>query len=236
LQANIMPSLVDGNDIKTIAAKGRIAPTPAAKLQFSIVSHDLREEEALHAMLDSLSHLSNLASTIMGSVSTRIREEKTNLDALRTRISTAHEKIKRLEGTPRPTRVFSSAKFPVSDGCGIYTPLLAERPFAPLVEAEGLSAEHPPPVQRRIRSSPTSAGAGSDFSTPLSLISISPKPSAGADAARLGREGLGRLPRGLPSVSAMLLFNTSENPYRTYAELDNLAGMAEVLTFSFCTS
>ena len=209
------------------AARSRIAPTPAAKLQHSIIPHDLREEEALHATLDCVSHLSNLTSTIMGSVSARIREERSKLEKIQSRITSAREKIKRLEGTPRPTRVFSSAKFPAAEGCGIYSPILSERPFAPFAEAEAASKPLPRPPWR-IRSSPASAGAGCDSSTPLSLLSLSPPAAAGADAARLGREGLGRLPRALPSVSAMLLFNTSENPYRAYAELDNLAGMAEV--------
>jgi WAS family protein 1 len=205
------------------AKNGRIAPTPAAKLQFPIISHDLREEEALHATLDSLSHLSQLASTIMGTVSARIQEERTKLQAAQTRISTARGKIKKLEGTARPTRVFSSAKFPATEGCGIYSPLLADRPLAPLPPAD--AAESTP---RRIRSSPAMAGAGSDFALPLSLITLSPPSTGGGDGARLGREGLGRLPRALPSASAMLLFNSKENPYRTYSELDNLAGMAEV--------
>ena len=37
-------------------------------------------------------------------------------------------------------------------------------------------------------------------------------------------EGLGRLPRHLPSVSSLLLFNTSENPYKKYVVLDPLEG------------
>jgi WAS family protein 1 len=38
------------------------------------------------------------------------------------------------------------------------------------------------------------------------------------------KEGLGRLPRHLPSVSSLLLFNTQENPYKKYVSFDNLAG------------
>ncbi len=38
------------------------------------------------------------------------------------------------------------------------------------------------------------------------------------------REGLGRLPDHLPSVSSLLLFNSSENPYKAYKTLDNLSG------------
>ena len=37
-------------------------------------------------------------------------------------------------------------------------------------------------------------------------------------------EGLGRLPRHLPSVSSLLLFNTQENPYKKYVVLDPLEG------------
>ena len=37
-------------------------------------------------------------------------------------------------------------------------------------------------------------------------------------------EGLGRLPRHLPSVSSLLLFNTLENPYKKYVLLDPLEG------------
>jgi len=37
-------------------------------------------------------------------------------------------------------------------------------------------------------------------------------------------EGLGSLPRYLPSVSSLLLFNTDENPYKKYVVLDPLEG------------
>lgn len=37
-------------------------------------------------------------------------------------------------------------------------------------------------------------------------------------------EGLGSLPRYIPSVSSLLLFNTAENPYKKYVLLDPLEG------------
>lgn len=37
-------------------------------------------------------------------------------------------------------------------------------------------------------------------------------------------EGLGSLPRHIPSVSSLLLFNTAENPYKKYVILDPLEG------------
>lgn len=38
------------------------------------------------------------------------------------------------------------------------------------------------------------------------------------------REGLGRLPDNLDSVSSLLLFNSNDNPYKAYRSLDNLTG------------
>lgn len=37
-------------------------------------------------------------------------------------------------------------------------------------------------------------------------------------------EGLGRLPEYLPSISSLILFNTSENPYNVLMSIDNLKG------------
>jgi WAS family protein 1 len=45
-------------------------------------------------------------------------------------------------------------------------------------------------------------------------------------------EGLGRLPAHLPSVSSLLLFNTSDNPYNLYLSIDNLLGTDREATVS----
>ena len=36
------------------------------------------------------------------------------------------------------------------------------------------------------------------------------------------KEGLGKLPQSLSSVAELLLFNSTENPYKKYSALDNL--------------
>lgn len=46
---------------------------------------------------------------------------------------------------------------------------------------------------------------------------------AGMDDPEMG-EGLGSLPKNLPSVSSLLLFNTTENPYKKYIVRDSLEG------------
>jgi hypothetical protein len=52
---------------------------------------------------------------------------------------------------------------------------------------------------------------------------VAVRPNRTAHATDL-REGLGRLPTELESISSLLLFNTQDNPYKKYVSLDNLAG------------
>jgi WAS family protein 1 len=47
-------------------------------------------------------------------------------------------------------------------------------------------------------------------------------------------EGLGRLPDNLNSVSSLLLFNSNENPYKAYRNLDNLTGAGLKLRNEVC--
>lgn len=64
-----------------------------------------------------------------------------------------------------------------------------------------------------------------DPSSSISLLSqIVSKASAADRKERETEEGLGRLPEIVPSVSALLLFNTAENPYNSYVSIDNLLG------------
>ena len=63
-------------------------------------------------------------------------------------------------------------------------------------------------------SSPVDAGQGSDFRAPYSLMRTAP--SSHKRGQYTAQEGLGCLPSYIPSVTALLLFNTSDNPYKTY--------------------
>ena len=64
-----------------------------------------------------------------------------------------------------------------------------------------------------------------DPANSISLLSqIVSKASAADRKERESEEGLGRLPEIVPSVSALLLFNTAENPYNSYVSIDNLLG------------
>lgn len=41
------------------------------------------------------------------------------------------------------------------------------------------------------------------------------------EQGQTNKQGLGRLPEYLPTVSSLLLFNSAENPYKEFKLLDN---------------
>ena len=92
-----------------------------------------------------------------------------------------------------------------------------------LFSNNGYSVAQPLAQNRFIGTNPARAGEGLDFKAPFSVVERSPK-EVDAGSYINADDGLGRLPEYLPSVSAMLLFNSSENPYRGYVQTDVLLG------------
>ena len=80
--------------------------------------------------------------------------------------------------------------------------------------------------QRFIASNPARAGEGQDFKAPFNVVQGIPT-ELGAGGYINADDGLGRLPDYLPSVSAMLLFNSAENPYRGYVQTELLGDTQE---------
>ena len=79
------------------------------------VPPDLRPEESVMVICDSLQYLEQVASDVFTRISTRVGENRAQLAKLNDRISVAQAKIDRIKGTNRATRVFSSAKYPGTD-------------------------------------------------------------------------------------------------------------------------
>jgi len=88
------------------------APSCGAKFEVQLVPHDAREEESLHAALDALVRLSDVANSVFNSITDRVREQRDHVGAARRRVEDAQRKIDALKGSQRATRVFSPAKFP----------------------------------------------------------------------------------------------------------------------------
>ena len=178
---------------------------------------DLRKEESYRQIVDALEYLDAVANDVFNRIGHRIGENKEHLVQLNTRINVAQAKIDKLRSSStKATRVFAPPKYPAPAAMGEYrtvfqdvNPLLqrvrkTKAVFTsriPEVTAEVIRAKKDPFV--------------------LSLDSREKRievknPEEG--------EGLGRLPRHLPSLSSLLLFNSTENPYKKYVLLDPLEG------------
>ena len=89
----------------------------AAMVPYNVptVPPDLRPEESIMVVCDSLQYLEQVASDVFARIGTRVGENRAQLAKLNARIAVAQAKIDRIKGTNRATRVFSSAKYPGTD-------------------------------------------------------------------------------------------------------------------------
>jgi hypothetical protein len=79
----------------------------------------------------------------------RATKEKQAVEAARRRVDAAKEKIQRLAGSSRATRVFSSAKFPAREGRGIHPSVFGDMKYS---RCKGSAHQIP--------TSPVDAGSG----------------------------------------------------------------------------
>ena len=186
-----------------------------------VVLPALRKEESYHQLVDALEYLEAVANDIFNRVSCRVAESRDQLTGINNRVNVAQAKIDKLRNSSsKATRVFSPPKYPaaerLSDVSTVYqevNPLLHRVRKARVdidsrleeVTGEVVRAKRNPFLLDQKRGNKT-----------LDLRFSSDDPEQG--------EGLGSLPRHLPSVSSLLLFNTSENPYKKYVVLDPLSG------------
>ena len=186
-----------------------------------VVLPGLRKEESYRQLVDALEYLDAVATDIFNRVSCRVAESRDQLTTINNRVNVAQAKIDKLRNSSsKATRVFSAPKYPaptlLSDTTTVYqevNPLL-QRIRKTRVEVGSRVEE----VTREIvaaKRNPFLLDHRQRKKT-LDLQFSSDDPDQG--------EGLGSLPRHLPSVSSLLLFNTSENPYKRYVVLDPLSG------------
>lgn len=189
-----------------------------------VILPDMRKEESIRQAVDALEYLEAVANDIFNRISFRVGENRDQLIAINNRINVAQAKIDKIRSSSsKATKVFSSPKYPgggsvTSDYRTVFQdvdPRLqrVRKNRAPIISRVQ-------EVSRDVLSSKAKRYTGPKLKT-------TKKTRQGIvvdDPDELG-EGLGSLPRHLPSVSSLLLFNTSENPYRKYVLLDPLSGV-----------
>jgi len=195
-----------------------------------VVLPDLRREESLSQIIDSLEYLQAIANDIFNRISNRVAENRDQLTAINNRINTCQAKVDKLRShRSKATQVFSTPKYPAPEFLSEYTTLFANvNPHLQKIKRSKVSSDiRLPDVTNEMM-----LAKKQYFKPKLATKAIVRKNTQQQKSAEKSEddvgeegEGLGSLPKHLPSVSSLLLFNTSENPYKKYVILDPLEGV-----------
>lgn len=196
-----------------------------------VVLPDLRREESLIQVTEALEYLEAVANDIFNRISNRVGVEREKLAAINTRICVAQAKVDKLRSaTSKATTVFSPPKYPAPKQLEPYRSMFAE------VDRRMKNVRHSRrPVESRIgevNSEVISAKQNFDvFKQDINagLMNVKLRHLKKTPVTEES-EGLGGLPEYLPSVTSLLLFNTSDNPYRKYVYTDPLSGHVKKTT------
>lgn len=182
---------------------------------FPVISLNLRQEETVHQIADALDYLNDVVTDIFRRIDNRIAENRNKLQQLNRRTAVARAKIEKLTGSNKATKVFSSAKYPASDVRKDYISV-----FNPPATTEFKSCH----ADIKSKQEPTDGKAPQE-KLQFYHVKVGSRMRRNLEVAV--EEGLGSLPPNIDSVSSLLLFNTSENPYKRYVLLDPLGAVTK---------
>ena len=186
-----------------------------------VILPDMRKEESIRQVVDALEYLDAVANDIFNRISFRVAENRDQLTAINNRINVAQAKIDKIRNSSsKATRVFSPPKYPAPNKLEDYYTVF--RDVDPMLQKV---RKNKAPVHSRFQevTHDTLRLKTKHFNIKLASKKKTREGVIMDDPEQLG-EGLGSLPRHLPSVSSLLLFDTSENPYKKYVLLDPLSG------------
>jgi WAS family protein 1 len=184
------------------------------KYDVPLILPGLRKEESIFQMVNALEYLQQVSSDVFSKIEKRVAENRDRIAAIDKRANVAMAKIEKIRGSRKAIRVFSSAKYPAPEKLEQYTSLHT---------CDGLDQNALPGVDQNYHVGSKFPQANHDsLKEKLQFYNVQLNKSQ----RRTDRDdqGLGGLPKDISSISALLLFNTTENPYKKYVVLDPLAG------------
>ena len=165
------------------------------------VPPDLRREETVQQIADSLEYLDKVASEVFLRVTKRVADNRARLQKVNDRVSLAQARVDKIKGSNKATKVFASAKYPAQDAMEEYQMLF------PLDGVNGMMEVKRPHYKVNTKHKVVDDKTLRDKLQFYNVhLNTDKKRKEGHQD-----DGLGGLPKALPSVSSLLLFNTSEN-------------------------
>ena len=84
------------------------------------ISLDLRTEETVHQIVDSLSYLDQVANDVFTRIHNKVSENQTRLQKINDRVNLTQAKVDKIKGSNKATKVFASAKYPAPELTEVY--------------------------------------------------------------------------------------------------------------------
>lgn len=179
-----------------------------------VVFHGLRQPEAYLQIIDALDNLNNVVEETYTRISGRVSVEKSRIESISGRLGVAQAKVEKITGSTKAITVLSSAKYPTNTSRPDYIPLYGDA-----------TKKHPKVSGYHLKDVALPQPVAEETLDASELLFMEQgSASSQLEAVGIMQEGLGRLPHRIPSISSLLLFNSSENPYKKYMKTDNLAG------------
>lgn len=192
-------------------------------LSVSIASQNLPPTEALLQTFNSLENLTQNVSEVFNRLNSRITEERTKLQNIQERIKQCDAKVRYVATKPNDVcTIYSAATFPSKNAPQLFNRIVGdtdENLPNPISMTNYKLSE-----QQRFRVS--EKANTNDIFMKLTRATLTRNDRTFRNDS--GKEGLGRFPLNLESTSAVILFNSDENPYKNYESFNNLDSVADV--------
>ncbi|XP_050409917.1 WASH complex subunit 1 [Patella vulgata] len=172
---------------------------------------DLRQEETILQVADALQYLDKVADDIFNRIRKKVDDNTSRLQTVNDRVRLTQAKVDKLTGSNKATKVHAGAKYPASASLDQYSSLFDK----------GGSLKEPKRPHYRLQSKHQNVD-DTVLREKLQYYNFHLNVKKRSRDGDNKEEGLGGLPKVLPSVCSLLLFNTSENPYKKYVMLDPL--------------
>lgn len=163
---------------------------------------DLRKEETVHQIADSLEYLNKMANEVFQKISSRVTENRTRIQKINDRVNLAQAKVEKIKsGSNKATKVFALSKYPANENFEEYKILF------PSHNANGMKDIHRPHYKVQSKHKPAD---DKTLKEKLQFYSVHLNKKKHKEGENI-HEGLGGLPKNVSSTSSLLLFNTPEN-------------------------
>lgn len=164
---------------------------------------DLRKEETIHQIADSLEYLNKMANDVFRGISSRVAGNRARIQKINDRVNLAQAKVEKIKGGKnKATKVFALSKYPANVNLEEYKILF------PSHNKNGVNDVKRPHYKVQAKHKPSD---DKTLKEKLQFYSVDFNSKKKQKDDENVLEGLGGLPKSVSSISSLLLFNTPEN-------------------------